>query len=104
MIPDWSMDSPSFPHVPDSSIACVRGGQEEVIPETGFEHPPCSFASGTVVLGLGERSRFVVVATFAGGGAAVLPNPSILSRSILYNSKRFSSQERGYMSPRVATP
>jgi len=45
-----------------------------------------------------------VVATFAGGGAAVLPNPSILSRSILYNSKRFSSQERGYMSPRVATP
>ena len=30
------MDSPSFPHVPDSSRGCIRGGQGEVIPETGF--------------------------------------------------------------------
>jgi len=30
------MDSPSLPHHPDSSRGCIRGGQGEVIPETGF--------------------------------------------------------------------
>ena len=37
MVPDWSMESPSFSHVPDWSRGYIRGEQGVVKPETGFK-------------------------------------------------------------------
>jgi len=38
VVPDWTMDSPSFASVPDWSRGCIRGVQGVVIPETGFKN------------------------------------------------------------------